>query len=142
MRLGNHAAFHTAMQEPVALQGRDRLSPELFTQPSLPMIDGRGKIWNPGATDPGALWDYTLGHQVTCAYDFSHAIAVAAREFAPDLFVVLGPGTTLGGAVAQSLILTKWEGVASRDDFRARQEANPLLVSMGLPDQRALVNRA
>jgi len=35
-------------------------------------------------------------------YDFTAAIRSAAREFAPDYFIVPGPGTTLGGAVAQA----------------------------------------
>lgn len=139
MRLGNHAAFHTPLQEPVARQGRDLLGADLFTQPSLPMIDGRGKIWNSGSTDRAALHAYTLGEQVTCAYDFTHAISVAAREFAPDLFIVLGPGTTLGGAVGQALILNHWQGLKGRDDFRTRQASDPLLVSMGMPEQRMLV---
>jgi acyl transferase domain-containing protein len=141
MRLGNHAAFHTKLQAPVAAQGRARLPLELFEQPRLPMIDGAGAIWWPGATRPASLHDYTLGAQVTETYDFTRAIAVAAREFAPDLFVVLGPGTTLGGAVAQSLILADWDGVRSRADFKARQDRAPLLVSMGMDDQRKRVTR-
>ena len=139
MRLGNHAAFHTAMQQPVAEQGRALLSPGLFGQPVLPLVDGRGAIWWPHASDVAALRDYTLGHQVTETYDFTRAIAVAAREFAPDLFLVTGPGTTLGGAVAQSLILTDWEGLQGKDSFKARQSDRPLLVSMGMDEQRALV---
>ncbi|MGI9368554.1 MAG: ACP S-malonyltransferase, partial [Ruegeria sp.] len=65
IRLPNHAAFHTHLQTPVAAEGRRRLGADLFGQPDLPMIDGRGKIWWPGATNPVDLWDYTLGHQVT-----------------------------------------------------------------------------
>lgn len=139
MRLGNHAAFHTAMQQPVAEQGRALLSPGLFGQPVLPLVDGRGAIWWPHASDVAALRDYTLGHQVTETYDFTRAIAVAAREFAPDLFIVTGPGTTLGGAVAQSLILADWAGMQDKDSFKARQADQPLLVSMGMDEQRALV---
>ncbi|MCB2129301.1 MAG: ACP S-malonyltransferase, partial [Rhodobacteraceae bacterium] len=60
MRLANHAAFHSSLQIPVAERGRARLQPSLFGQPKLPMIDGRGTIWWPGATDIHALWDYTL----------------------------------------------------------------------------------
>ncbi|SLN68108.1 hypothetical protein TRL7639_03947 [Falsiruegeria litorea R37] len=139
MRLANHAAFHTSLQAPVAAEGRARLPVSLFTQPDRPMIDGRGKIWWPGACDPQALWDYTLGHQVTKAYDFTHAIQTAAREFAPDLFIVTGPGATLGGAVAQSLALGNWRGMGDKAQFQALQAEDPFLVSMGRDDQRALV---
>ncbi len=141
MRLANHAAFHSSLQAPVAERGRARLSPSLFGQPKLPMIDGRGAIWWPGATDTQALWDYTLGHQVTETYDFTHAIRIAAREFAPDLFIVTGPGTTLGGAVAQSLILSDWRSMGSKQDFQTRQQAGPVLVSMGMDDQRGTVTK-
>ena len=141
MRLANHAAFHSQLQAPVAERGRARLAPSLFGQPKLPMIDGRGAIWWPGATDTHALWDYTLGHQVTETYDFTHAIRIAAREFAPDLFIVTGPGTTLGGAVAQSLILADWRSMGSKQDFQTRQQEGPVLVSMGMDDQRRTVTK-
>lgn len=139
MRLGNHAAFHTHLQAPVAAQGRAALSRDPFGQPKLPMIDGCGAIWWPGASDIEALYDYTLGQQVTASYDFTRAITVAAREFAPDLFIVLGPGTTLGGAVAQSLVAAQWRGMTSKSEFKAHQDATSLLVSMGLPAQRGVV---
>lgn len=139
MRLGNHAAFHTPLVALVAEQGRAMLPRSLFWQLDVPLIDGRGAIWWPGATDTQALYDYTLGTQVIEPYDFTRAISIAAREFAPDLFIVTGPGTTLGGAVAQSLISANWRGMASKDDFKLRQEQAPLLLSMGMPDQRASV---
>ena len=139
MRLANHAAFHTALQAPVAAIGRSQLSANLFAQPKHPLIDGRGAIWWPHATDTAALWAYTLGHQVTEPYDFTHAITVAAREFAPDLFVITGPGTTLGGATAQSLIIANWQGMASKSDFQTAQQLAPFLISMGMDDQRRLV---
>ncbi|MEW2916115.1 ACP S-malonyltransferase [Ruegeria sp. ANG10] len=138
MRLANHAAFHTSLQAPVAAEGCARLAPDLFAQPDLPLIDGRGKIWWPGATDTQALWDYTLGHQVTETYDFTRAIQTAAREFAPDLFIVTGPGATLGGAVAQSLVLADWKGMSDKAAFQAQQQADPFLIAMGRDDQRAL----
>lgn len=141
MRLGNHAAFHTALQAPVAAQGRAALPAELFAQPDLPLIDGRGAVWWPGATDRTSLRDYTLGHQVTETYDFTAAIRTAAQEFAPDLFIVTGPGTTLGGAVAQSLILARWRGMASKTDFQKTQADQPLLVAMGMSEQRGQVTQ-
>ncbi|MFW8635874.1 ACP S-malonyltransferase [Cribrihabitans pelagius] len=139
LRLGNHAAFHTALQAPVAEAGRKRLGPEMFRQPKLPLIDGRGQTWWPGATDREALWDYTLGHQVVAPYDFTRAVQNAAFEFAPDLFIVTGPSTTLGGAVAQSLVQARWQGLAGKADFKARQAEDPLLIAMGDPEQRARV---
>ena len=138
MRLSNHAAFHSHLQAPVAERGRARLPVSLFGQPILPMIDGRGAIWWPGATDIEALWRYTLDHQVVETYDFTQAIRIAAREFAPDLFIVPGPGTTLGGAVAQSLIQADWLGLSSKAEFQARQADKPLLMAMGMEEQRQL----
>ncbi len=142
LRLGNHAAFHTALQAPVAAKGRAALPENLFNQPKTPLIDGRGNVWWPGAATTGALWNYTLGHQVVEPYDFTAAIRSAAREFAPDYFIVPGPGTTLGGAVAQSLIRANWRGLASKADFQRMQAEDPFLISMALPDQRALVTGA
>ncbi len=139
MRLPNHAAFHTALQAPVAEAGRARLAPSLFAQPEIPLIDGRGAVWWPGAINPRALWDYTLGYQVVEPYDFTRAITIAAREFAPDLFIVTGPGTTLGGAVAQSLIRANWRAMASKSDFQQQQDRDPVLISMGMDQQRATV---
>jgi [acyl-carrier-protein] S-malonyltransferase len=136
MRLPGHAGFHTAMQAPVAAQGQARLTEDLFAAPDLPMIDGRGAIWHPKAANPADLRAYTLGHQVVEPYDFSAAIRVAARELMPDVFIVLGPGTTLGGAVAQSLVSCGWRGWTDKADFKA---AGPRMLSMGLADQRALV---
>ncbi len=139
LRLANHAAFHTALQAPVAAKGRAKLSASSFAQPKYPLIDGRGAIWWPYATDTQALWDYTFGHQVTEPYDFTHAVQIAAREFAPDLFIITGPGTTLGGATAQALILANWQGMASKSDFQSAQQEVPFLISMGMDDQRRLV---
>ncbi len=139
MRLANHAAFHTELMAPVAAEGRGRLPAGLFRNPDLPLIDGRGAIWWPGASDGEALHAYTLGTQVLETYDFTRAITIAAREFAPDLFIITGPGTTLGGAVAQSLILAEWRGMTNKEGFQKLQADTPLLASMGMTDQRGAV---
>lgn len=136
MRLANHAAFHTVLQAPVAAEGRARLHRDLFQQPDLPMVDGRGQIWWPGACDVTELWRYTFDHQVVRPYDFTKAITASAREFAPDLFVITGPGKTLGGAVAQSLIIAEWQGLSCKADLKI---SPPALTSMGDPDQRGEV---
>ncbi|MFC0220075.1 ACP S-malonyltransferase [Pseudochelatococcus lubricantis] len=139
MRLANHAAFHTALQEPVAGKGRALLGPDLFGEPDLPLIDGRGAIRWPHASDPATLRDYTLGEQVIASYDFTRAVLTAAREFAPDLFIITGPGATLGGAVAQSLVRANWRDMRTKADFQRLQETDPVIVSMGLDEQRRSV---
>ncbi|MDB2391268.1 ACP S-malonyltransferase [Alphaproteobacteria bacterium] len=128
MRLPNHAGFHTHLQKPVSKLGFDALSEHLFTQPKIPLIDGRGAIWYSKSTDTSALYNYTLGHQVIEPYDFTAAIRTAAREFMPDVFIILGPGTTLGGATAQALILSNWRGWDSKLDFQKDSEDQPRLL--------------
>lgn len=137
MRLAGHAAFHTALQAPVAAAGRAALPEALFGANRLPLIDGRGHVWWPGTASPADLRAYTLGHQVTAAYDFTAAILTAVREFAPDLFVITGPGALLADSVAQSLILANWAGLAAKEDVLRRQAGAPILLAMGTADGRA-----
>ncbi len=138
-RLPYHAAFHTDLVAPISDQGLARFDVGAFGQPRLPMVDGRGHIWWPKASSPAALRHYTLGTQVTEPFDFRRAIQTAAREFAPDLFLLTGPGSTLGGAVGQSLVEIGWSGLVDKAGFDARQDTNPVLVSMGRKAQRVLV---
>jgi len=138
MRLANHSAFHTKLQDPIAAQGQLRLDNALFGTPHIPLVDGRGVVWYPQANSAAELRDYTLGAQVTQTYDFTAAIQVAAKTFAPDVFICTGPGTTLGSAIAQSLLGIGWEGMTTKDAFTARQDRDPVLVSMGRDDQRHL----
>lgn len=138
--LPGHAAFHTNIMNEASEQALAMWPAALFRAPSVPMIDGRGHIWQHRVADPAALHQYTLGHQVTRTYDFSKAIEVGVKEFAPDHIILLGPGNGLGGAVAQSLIGIGWRGLTSKAEFVAQQESdNPFVLAMGLPEQRALV---
>ncbi|HSH49935.1 MAG TPA: ACP S-malonyltransferase [Halomonas sp.] len=136
MRLHQHAAFHTPMQESVKAEARTRLPATPFGAPEVPLIDGRGKLWTPWSTDPEALWDYTLGEQLVTPYDFTAALRVSLREFVPDRVVIPGPGATLGGAVAQALIQLGWWGLDSKAAFQAMQQSDPRLISMGIEEQR------
>lgn len=139
LRLPQNGAYHTHLQAPVAKAARKTLPQTLFSQPDLPLIDGRGTIWWPGASDLAALHAYTLGTQICESYDFRHAILVAAREFAPDMFIIAGPGSGFGSTVAQALIACNWKGLDSRASFQEHQEEAPLLISMGDEDQRDIV---
>nr|WP_269468695.1 ACP S-malonyltransferase [Alteromonas sp. ASW11-130] len=138
MRLYNHAAFHTPLLNDISIRAKQALPSTMFVKPSLPLIDGEGRVWQPFSTDTQALWDYTLGTQVVAPYDFSKAIEVAIKEFAPDKIIVTGPGTTLGGAIGQCLVKHKWQGMNSKGDFIQRQQSDPFLLAMGMETQRSL----
>lgn len=135
-KINYHAAFHSAMMEPISVMAKGGLSRDLFSNLSIPMIDGRGKIWMPHASDLTALYDYTLGHQITQTYDFTRVVQVAAKEFAPDVFIVLGPGTTMGAPVAQSLIAQNTRGLSSKTQFQTANKDAPYIISMGMDGQR------
>ena len=136
MKLNYHAAFHSPLLNHIPPEARAINPRDDFGVGAIPAIDGTGRIWSPKAYDPKAIYDYTLGHQVNQTYDFSRAVQVAAKEFAPDRVLLLGPGTTLGAPVAQALIAIGWRGLSGKADFQARQAENPLLISMGMADQR------
>lgn len=131
-QLINHAAFHTPLLRETSRRAFEVIPENIFGRPRIPMIDGRGKIWQPFGTDVQELYEYTLGHQVCETYDFTKAITVALKEFAPDKLFLLGPGNSLGGAIGQILVANAWQGVGSKADFSVRQKSNPFLVSMGL----------
>lgn len=139
LHLASHAAFHTPLLEPVAEQARWQLSADLLRRPTVPLIDGRGHIWQPLATDISALRDYTLGHQVVKPFDFAMAIEVAIKEFAPERLILLGPGSGLGAAIGQVLVEQRWLGLSDRSAFQQRQTDDPYLLAMGREDQRQRV---
>ncbi|MGJ8559114.1 MAG: ACP S-malonyltransferase [Litorimonas sp.] len=139
MRLPNHAAFHTPLMAPNSESGFAALPQTMFRQPTLPMIDGRGKIWMPGAANITELWDYTFGTQVIETYDFTRSVQTGLKEFAPECVIVLGPGNTLGGATAQSMLMCDWNGQSTKAQFLEQQTIDPTMLAMGHKDQRALV---
>lgn len=131
-----HAAFHSEAMQPISDMAKAALGKDLFQNPQIPLIDGRGHIWQNGVTNLTALYDYTFGHQITQTYDFTKAIEVAAKEFSPDKFIVLGPGTTLGAPVAQTLIAHNWNGLTGKAQFKISQDKSPYVISMGMDTQR------
>jgi malonyl CoA-acyl carrier protein transacylase len=139
LRLVNHGPFHTPLMAGSSQRALAQLPVEGFGSPDAPMIDGRGHIWRPFATEPRALHDYTFVAQILETYDFTRAIQVAVKEHAPDRIVLLGPGDTLGGAIAQALIAIEWLGLKTKADFQEMQAADPFLISMGREDQRGMV---
>jgi malonyl CoA-acyl carrier protein transacylase len=139
LRLVNHGPFHTPLMQGSSERALTQIPTDGFTSPATPMIDGRGHIWRRHASNAEALRDYTFVTQILETYDFTRAIQVAVREHAPDRIILLGPGDTLGGAIAQALIAIEWRGLRSKRDFQEMQAASPFLLAMGREDQRDLV---
>jgi [acyl-carrier-protein] S-malonyltransferase len=121
-QLLNHAAFHTPLLYETARRAFELLPESLFQAPQVPLIDGRGVIWQPYSTDVSALYDYTLGHQVYAPYDFTASVTVALKEFAPDQLWLLGPGSSLGGALGQIFVKNRWKNIANKNDFKSRSK--------------------
>ena len=136
-----HGAFHTPLLVSISEESYSKIQSSNFKQPTIPLIDGRGKIWSEYSTHPKDLYHYTLGTQVTTSYDFTRSITVALKEFCPDRLVVLGPGNTLGGVVGQILIENSWNNIDSKQVFQLAQQKNPFLISMSLSDQREIVSK-
>jgi len=137
LRLMHHAAFHSPLLNHIVPMARAENPLNDFGVGEIPAIDGQGRIWSPRAFNRDAIYAYTLGGQLTDSYDFTRAVQVAAAEFAPDTVIVLGPGTTLGAPIVQALIASGWRGLSGKADFQARQQDEPILISMGMAEQRA-----
>jgi [acyl-carrier-protein] S-malonyltransferase len=137
LRLSHHAAFHSALLDHVVPLAKAANPVGDFRRETIPTVDGTGRIWSPKAFGSAAIYDYTLCAQINSTYNFTRAVQVAAMEFAPDRIAILGPGTTLGAPVAQALIHCGWRGLSGKADFQARKSENPLLISMGMAEQRA-----
>ncbi len=135
-RLAFHAAFHTPLVQEASERGLDALSELDWRRPDLPLVDGQGRLYSPFSTRVDVLEDYTLVDQVLTTFDFTLSLRMALRELQPDLLVLLGPGATLGGAIAQVLIQEHWRGIRSKSDFQSIQGSEePVLLSMGRADQ-------
>jgi [acyl-carrier-protein] S-malonyltransferase len=139
LRLPMHSAFHTPLMHLTHRQAIRDLDDLPFKTPSIPLIDGRGHIWLPRACSAVQLKEYTLKDQVILPFDFSSMIRSALRNFAPEAFILLGPGSNLGGSIAQVLIQERWKGLKNKDDFISLQKQAPFILSMAREDQRALV---
>ena len=136
-----HGAFHTPLLASISEESFSKIQSSNFKKPTIPLIDGRGKIWSEYSTNPQDLYDYTLGMQVTSPYDFTRSITVALKEFCPDKLVVLGPGNTLGGVVGQILIENFWNNIDSKQVFQLAQQKDPFLISMSLTGQREIISK-
>ena len=140
-QLPYHSAYHSSIMSSVPEKAFDLLPESLFFKPNIHIIDGRGHIWSPYSTNISELYSYTLDNQVTKTYDFNSTINVAIKEFSPDKLILLGPGNTLGGPVAQILIQNSWLKIDSKKAFKNIQKNDPYLISMSINEQRKIVSK-
>jgi [acyl-carrier-protein] S-malonyltransferase len=139
-RLPMHSGFHTPLLQSTSERALVDLSHLSFRAPTVPLIDGRGQIFRPRWADPREIAAYTLGAQVTSVYRFDYGLRTALSHCGPDVVVALGPGNSLGGAIAHALTRERWRGAADRESFNALQRSEePVLLSFGIPEQRALL---
>jgi [acyl-carrier-protein] S-malonyltransferase len=138
-RLVGNGAFHTPLFSEISQKVRRELTVDVFQKFKIPLIDGRGKIWSPYSANLVDIWDYTLGDQVDKPYDFSAAINIAVKEFAPDYIILGGPGMTLGGAVGQVLIQNNLKSFTNKESFKKLQSNEPYILAMGDESQRNYV---
>lgn len=139
LQLPMHSAFHTPLLRETSELAQQTLGDLPVTAPHTPLVAGDGRIFGRWS-DPRVILDYTLGAQVTDTYDFSLSIAAALGDFAPEAIVLPGPGDTLGGPIAQTMIQLGWRGLRDKKDFlEAQSSETPLLLSMAWPKQRRLV---
>jgi acyl transferase domain-containing protein len=141
-RLKAHAAYHTPLMADASRRGQKALAGLGWRTPTASLIDGTGRIHRPGVASPRDLQAYTLGAQVVETFDFTRALEVGLKAFGPEQLLLLGPGASLGGAVAQVLIANRWQGLTCRAELDARQASDsPLVISLGREEQAAQVVR-
>jgi [acyl-carrier-protein] S-malonyltransferase len=79
LRLGNHAAFHSPLQAPVAAAAARGLPPALFRSARLPLIDGRGDLVAGRHRPDAALRTIPLAIRSPRPYDFHRARCASPR---------------------------------------------------------------
>jgi len=127
--LPRHSAFHTPLMAPMAAELRRTPA---FAPPTLPLVDGTGRLWPTGdACDTAALREYTIHEQIVSPYRFATSLEVAIEAWDPELLVLLGPGAALGGAIGQVLARMGWRGIDCKAAFaRAQRSARPALITL------------
>ena len=131
LRLAAGDAWHTPLRSVSAAAAADDLDDLAWDRPNVTLVDGRGARFTPWSTDPDDLAFRTLRDQADAPYDFARAFRVALRDYAPDVVLLPGPGSTLGAPCAQIIVGEGYRGIRSRAEFEAVQGGpSPILLSM------------
>lgn len=131
VRMPGGDAWHTPLRARDAGSAAADLSDLTWERPNVTLVDGRGARWTPWSSDPAALASYTLADFPINPFDTATAVRVALREYAPEVVLLPGPGSSLGAACAHLIVAEGYRGVRSRSEFEAAQRSeHPLLLSM------------
>jgi [acyl-carrier-protein] S-malonyltransferase len=134
VRLPLHSAFHTPLMSSASERAISELALD-WRSPTVPLIDGRGRVHRPAWADPAEIATYTLTTQVVDTYGFAASVRTALHHLAPDRIVVLGPGNSLGAPLAAIAVDSHWQGMLDRAAFEAASSAM-YLASFGVARQR------
>ena len=139
LQLPLHSAFHTPLLAESSRRALVDLADLPFGSPKIPLVAGNGQVFR-AWSEPEDLRTYTLTTQVLEPYDFTRSLIAALGDYGPDVLMLPGPGSTLAGAIAQTLIQIGWRGLRDREDFIDAQKADvPLLAAMCWPAQRKAI---
>jgi [acyl-carrier-protein] S-malonyltransferase len=131
LRLPGGDAWHTPLRAEAVAAAVAELEDLRWERPNVALVDGRGTRFTPWSGDPGGLASSTLQDLPTATYDTASAVRVALREYAPEVVLLPGPGSSLGAACAHLIVTEGYRGVHSRSEFEAAQRSDaPLLLSM------------
>ena len=131
LRPAMHEAWHTPDRAEAAREAAVRLADLRWDAPNVTLVDGRGARFTPYSTDPAELAHHTLVEQPTSTYDFAASLRVALRDYAPDVVLLPGPGSSLGEVCAQIIVAEGYRGIRTRVDLEQTQGGpNPILLSM------------
>lgn len=131
LRLGGGDAWHTSLRTAAVAEAVAALPDLEWRRPNVPIVDSRGRRHTPFSSVTSALAEHTLREQPVTTYDFASSLRVALREYAPDVILLPGPGSSLGAACAQLVVDEGYRGLRSRGDLEAAQRgAAPILLSM------------
>jgi acyl transferase domain-containing protein len=135
--LEGHHGYHSPLVSEVARAAQNELELR-FAAPRVHLVDGRGAIFTPWSAAPSEIAAYALGHQVREPFDFTGSLRTALRELAPEALVLLGPGESIGGAIGQVIVESRFAGINSKESFQERQRSEkPILYALGRADQRS-----
>nr|ADM46357.1 polyketide synthase [Streptomyces sp. CS] len=119
-RLSVSHAFHSVLMEPMLAEFTEALAGLAWNEPSVPVVSNvTGKLAEPGQLSDPAYWVEHVRRPVR----FAEGIAASGGS----VFLELGPGGALSGAIAESAGEDAVSVSALRDD---RGEAQTLLLSV------------